>query len=119
MGFAAARGDRVVGLELLASPRLFARCFEVLLSFYAGEAAEPDGEALGTRAAEGGGFDAPEPFLEALLSAQASALATPGLGSELWLCGEGVEGCALVAGELLHLLAFPSRDGSGQGLREA
>jgi hypothetical protein len=107
----------VVGLELLASPRLFARCFEALLPFYAGESAKDDAEeALAPRAAEGGGFDAPEPFLEALLSAQASALATPGLGSELWLCGEGVEGCALLAGGLLHLLAFATRHGSGPGL---
>jgi hypothetical protein len=114
VGFAVARGDRMVALELLGSPRLFAHRFEVLLSFHAGESAEHVGqEPRAPRPAEAHGFDAPEPFLEALLLAQTSARPTPGLGSELWLCGEGVGGCALVAGSPLHLLAFPTRDGSG------
>ena len=112
LGFAAARGDELVGLELVSPPELFARCFATLLQLYASEAPEP-AEARADRAAQDLGFDAPEPFLEALLGAEALPRETPGLGSELWLAGEGVSGCALVAGSVLHLLAFPTREAGG------
>jgi hypothetical protein len=108
VGFVAARGDRVVGLELLGSPWLFAHCFSILMDFYPGALADDDAAPAPC------GFDAPEPFLEALLRAEASARPTAGLGSELWLCGEGLAGSALVAGALVHLLAFPT-PGLGAG----
>ncbi len=115
VGFAAARGDEILGLELLATPELFARSLATLLPFYAAEAPEEGATALAGQAPGGRGFDAPEPFLEALRAAEARPGATPGLGCELWLQGAGVAGCALVAGGVLHLVAFPSREAALPG----
>jgi len=53
-------------------------------------------------------FDAPEPFLLALAGARAEASASLGLGTDLRIEDDRVSACALVAGDVVHLTAFPA-----------
>ena len=53
------------------------------------------------------GFDAPEPFLEAVGRATYRTSASLGIGDDLRLEASDVEGCALVHGELVHATVFP------------
>lgn len=61
------------------------------------------------------GFDAFEPFLEALATAPVSAAPSLGLGSDLRIEGERLAGCALEHEGVVHLTAFPRRDEPGRG----
>lgn len=107
VGFVAAIGDEIVGAEIVGHPAVFASVFDRLLRAYAIDAvdasfvrrAEPDRTPR---------FDAPEPFLAALGAASGTVAPSLGLGQDLRLEGGGVCGCALVAGEVVHLTAFPS-----------
>ena len=131
VGFVAAIADEVVGLELLASPALFAASFARLAASYATNAV--DGVALRlarertetlrrrrvARAAwpddEPGQdpepsrprwYDAPEPFLAALSRAPFQRWPAKGLGWDLRLAGRGASGCALDWNGIVRLSAF-------------
>lgn len=105
VGFVAARGDAVVGLEAMGDPQLFASSLAALLRGYtAADAALRSWPAGRDRAAC---FEAPEPFLAALERACVLTAGAPGLGSDLRILGTGVAGCALEAGRIVHLTAFP------------
>lgn len=112
VGFVAAIGDEVVGLEAIGWPGVFASCFERLLSGYAIDAVdhafvrelEEQGEREARRVAR---FDAPEAFLAALADAPCHSGPSLGLGSDLRIEGGGVAGCALIEGAVVHLTAFP------------
>jgi hypothetical protein len=108
LGFVAMIGDTVAGIEAIGRPEVFASCFERLVDGYAIDAidhasmrASLGDAAFATR------FGEPEPFLEALRSAPARAAPSLGLGRDLRIDGPEVEGCALEAGELIHLSAYP------------
>jgi len=126
VGFVAAVGDRIVGLEVVGRRELFARVFRGLLGSYLVDALDhpvpphrtPSGRTGGLRARRGMSspshragaiaFDAPGPFLRALVRAPVKVGASIGLGEDVRVRGIGVEGCALFAGGLVHMLAFPS-----------
>jgi hypothetical protein len=108
VGFVAMIGDAVAGIEAIGRPEVFASCFERLVDGYAIDAIDNASmrESLGD-AAFATRFSEPESFLEALRSAPARAAPSLGLGEDLRIDGPDVEGCALEAGELLHLSAYP------------
>ncbi len=109
VGFVAAIGDEIVGAEVIGRPEVFARAFERLLHGYAIDAVDvaflrtaPEAQSSAPR-----GFDAPEEFLQALGDAEATSGPSLGEGEDVRLDGQGVAGCALVAGDVVHLTAFP------------
>jgi hypothetical protein len=110
VGFVAAIGDEVAGLEAIGREEVFARSFERLLRAYLIDAVDA-AHLRGREAQAAVRFEAPEPFLEALAAAPASERPSLGLGRDLRLRGGGVAGCALVHGPagpaaLVHLTAF-------------
>ena len=109
VGFVAAIGDTVVGLEIVGRPEPFARVFPTLVRGYAIDAVDAqwvrDRESTRPAARR---FDAPEPFLSALAAAPVTSGASLGLGDDLRLDAGGVAGCALAANDLVHLTAFPA-----------
>jgi hypothetical protein len=113
VGFVAAVGDEVVGLEAIGNPQVFAQQFESLLRSYAIDAIDAAGLKETTRAPAEQmlRFDSPEPFVQALTRARAASRPSLGLGEDLRIEGEGVLGCALADGQLVHVTAFP---GAGQ-----
>jgi hypothetical protein len=104
IGFIAAIGSEVVGLEVMADLEVFARSFDTLLRPYALEADAARGKP---DAVLDPLFDSPERFLAALGQSHAVESPTAGLGRGLRLVGPGLAGCALEAGEIVHLAAFP------------
>jgi hypothetical protein len=120
VGFVAAIGDEVVGMEAIGSPQVFAECFRALVRGYAidavdaafvrAPASEPGGGGPRFDVPEPGGrprFDVPEPFLAAVSRARLDARASLGLGQDLRLEDAEVAGCALACGGLVHATAFP------------
>jgi hypothetical protein len=107
VGFVAAIGDAIVGLEAVGRAEVFARAFPRLLESYAIDAVD----AAQLDASDESGahrFESPQAFLDALADAPARAGASLGMGADLRVASEWVEGCALVAeGALVHLTAFP------------
>ena len=110
VGFVAAIGDEVVGLEAVASPALLRSLFPKLLRGYAIDAidaalaADPSPPLRpGERRLR---FAAPEPFLHALSRARCRKARSLGAGEDLRLEGPGVSACALDAGGIAHLTAF-------------
>ncbi len=109
VGFVAAIGDEIVGLEAIGRGDVFARVFPTLLHAYAIDAV--DAEQVRERGARAC-FDRPEDFLAALASAPVHSGASLAMGQDLRLASDGVEGCALVAeGALVHLTAFAHVEG--------
>ena len=116
VGFVAAAGDEVLGLEAIGSPEVFAESFPRLLRGYAIDAVDAAFLREHDPAARPGAaqpppaprFDAPEPFLAALGAAPALASPSLGLGTDLRLAGPELAGCALVAGGVVHLTAYPA-----------
>jgi hypothetical protein len=108
VGFVAALGDEVVGLEAIGRPEVFARAFETLLRGYLIDAVDHALLSADRAPAGPARFDAPEPFLAALASAPGEARRSLGLGTDLRIDGAGVCACALVAGDVVHLTAFPA-----------
>ena len=108
IGFAAAIDDEIVGVELMADPGLFARSFSSLLRPYLADALSVDRGGVSPMALDPL-FNAPEEFLEALADARVTRRAGPtrGWGRPLRIAGGRISGCALEAGELIHLSAFP------------
>ncbi|MDH3213168.1 MAG: hypothetical protein OEM05_11845 [Myxococcales bacterium] len=104
VGFVAAIGDEIVGLEAIGRGDVFARAFPTLLHAYAIDAAD----AAQLREPGRLRFESPQAFLAAVASAPARSGASLGMGQDLRLESDAVEGCALVAnGALVHLTAFP------------
>ena len=109
VGFVAALGDEVVGMEAIGSPEVFAEKFRALVRAYAIDAVDAgfvrgrDGAPAGTRPR----FDAPEPFLAAAARAGLGVGASLGLGEDLRLEDVDVAGCALACGGLVHATVFP------------
>jgi hypothetical protein len=108
VGFVAVIGDEVAGIEAIGRPEVFAASFERLVDAYAVDALDHQAvrESLGKRA-PGAEFSEPEAFLEALRQAPVRSGPSLGLGQDLRLEGERLEGCALAAVELVHLTAYP------------
>ncbi len=109
VGFVAAIGDEIVGLEAIGRGDVFARVFPTLLHAYAIDAVDAEQvRERGPRAC----FDRPEAFLAALASATVHSGASLAMGQDLRLASDAVEGCALVAeGALVHLTAFAHVEG--------
>ncbi len=108
VGFVAAIGDEVAGLEAIGRPEVFAASFRSLLRSYAIDAVDSGLARDEAKQRPGHRFDAPEPFLEALRGAERTWNSSLGLGSDLRLQGAGVEACALACEGLVHLTAFPA-----------
>ena len=107
VGFVASIGDAVAGLEVVGRPEVFARTFQALLRAYLVDALDPAGEPVGPSH-----FDAPDPFLSAVASASTSQGPSLGLGEDVRLASRRIAGCALFAGGLVHLTAFPASHGA-------
>ena len=109
VGFVTCIGEEVAGIEGIGRPEVFAQAFPGLLRGYLIDAIDQS-LVRGRRAAAGAAarFDGPEPFLAALTEAQAEASASLGLGTDLRIEDGRVSACALVAGEVVHLTAFPA-----------
>jgi hypothetical protein len=108
VGFVAVHGEDVLGLEVIGLAAVFADRFEGLVRSYAIDAIDA---ALGERDRERPlfGHASPEAFLAALGRAPVERGPSLGVGDDLRIDGEGVAGCALVAGEVIHLTAFPAQ----------
>jgi hypothetical protein len=112
VGFVAAAGDEILGLEAIGSPVVFQEVFARLLRGYAIDAV--DVGFLREREAHGGPrppaprFDAPEPFLAAVAAAPVRPSPSLGLGTDLRVEGDELAGCALVDGTVVHLTAYPA-----------
>jgi len=109
VGFVAAIGDEVVGVECVGEPDLFARCFPHLLRSYTIDAV--DHAFLRSRRGEAPppSFDAPEEFLAAVAEAPFHTGPSLGAGQDVRIEGERVAGCALADDGIVHLMAFPQR----------
>jgi hypothetical protein len=112
VGFVASIGDEIAGLEAVGRPELFERLFPALVRAYLIDAIDvalvEERRVRGEPEARAPRFDGPEPFLAALARARAAAHPSLGLGDDLRLEGAGVSGCALAAGDVVHMTAFPS-----------
>jgi len=113
VGFVASIGEEIVGMEAIGRPYAFARAMPGLLQSYLIDAVDhalvrERNLAGATSRRSAPGFDAPEPFLDALRAAEGTTSPSLGLGLDLRLHGPRVAGCALVEGEVVHLTAFAS-----------
>lgn len=117
VGFVAATGDEILGLEAIGSPEVFHEAFPRLLRGYAIDAVDAAflrehearaDDAPRPSAACAPRFDAPEPFFEALAASPVLASPSLGLGTDLRLDGAALAGCALVHDALVHLTAYPA-----------
>lgn len=111
VGFVAAIGDEVAGLEVIGRPEVFAADFHALLRAYAIDAVDAPivRELAGPREAGASPrFEDPAAFLDALATAGGSRGPSLGLGEDLRLQGESVAGCALLHEGIVHLTAFPA-----------
>lgn len=110
MDFVACIGDEIAGAEAIGRPEVFRASFQALLRAYAiaaVDAALVKEREAGPRASRPR-FEAPEPFPAALAQAPFTRGRSLGLGDDLRLEGQGVAGCALVHGALVHPTAFPA-----------
>jgi ARG/rhodanese/phosphatase superfamily protein len=109
VGFIACIGEEVVGLEAIGRPEVFEKAFPGLVRGYLIDAID---HALlrqeRPRTSSVPRFDAPEVFLTALANAPAEARPSLGMGADLRIEDSRVHACALVAGDVVHLTAFPS-----------
>ncbi len=110
VGFVAVAGGEIVGLEAIGRPDVFAERFEGLVRSYAIDAIDA---ALGQRERGRPQHDSPEAFLAAVARARVETGPSLGLGLDLRIEGADVAGCALVAGQVVHLTAFPSQPAQG------
>lgn len=108
LGFVAAVGDGIAGLEAVGRPDLFTRTFPSLLRAYAIDAIEAiEGHVPALEEAHAARYRGPEPFVTALASVPAGCGPSLGLGDDLRFDAAGLRGCALVAGDVIHATAFP------------
>lgn len=132
MGFVAAIGDEITGVELLCDPALFRLAFSRLASGTVIDAIdhsalelgrareaqrarrravdpwldEPLPEASGASETPRPRYDAPEPLLAALARARSERRPSRGLGDDLRLEGRSVMACALDWHGIVHLSGF-------------
>ncbi len=112
VGFVAAIGDQIVGLEVVASPALLRALFGRLVRAHALDALDsafvedPIDEKERAAVERVRCFQEPEGFLGALARAAFHRAPSIGVGNDLRLAGPGVAGCALEAGGIAHLSAF-------------
>jgi hypothetical protein len=99
LGFVAALGDAVVGLEVVGRADVFAHAQPALLAPYARAAAAP---AL-LQGFETTPPESPEALIEAAMAADCIEEPAFGLGEALRLHGRGVVGRGLAHGDVLHL----------------
>ena len=92
VGFIAAVGDDVVGLEAMGDTEVFARSFATLLRPYTFDALDAALASRTSRIALDPPCDSPEPFLDALRNSSALARPTSGLGRNLLLRLRGWQG---------------------------
>ena len=104
IGFVAGIGDEIAGAELIGRTDVFASCFERLVDSYAIDAV--DAAQLKEPLSSAAPIREPEVFLEDLARAEVLAAPSLGLGRDLRLRGERVEGCALDADGIVHLTAY-------------
>jgi hypothetical protein len=103
VGVVALRRGRLLGVELASHPRSWA---SLAPRSTAGYAAAADGE---TGAHPAGGLPGAADWIERLAAARVVSRPARGIGLDLALLGEGIEGGALWHdGRALHLVAFPS-----------
>lgn len=105
LGFVAAIGDEIAGLEAVGRPAVFARIFASLLRAYAIDAVEAIG--LGPSREHDARYRGPDPFVTALAALPAGAGPSLGIGEDLRFDAAGLRGCALVASDVIHVTAFP------------
>ena len=106
LGFVAAIGDAIAGLEAVGRPGVFTRLFPSLLGAYAIDAIEAAGSVTSHAATPR--YRGPEPFVTALAGVSAGSAPSLGIGEDLRFEAAGLRGCALVAGDVIHLTAFPA-----------
>lgn len=110
VGFVAAIGDEVAGVEAVGRPDVFLAEFQALLHAYAIDAIDAAlVRDLEGRRSDAPYFEDPAAFLEALAGARITSTPSLGLGRDLRLRGVCVAGCALTCEGLVHLTAFPER----------
>jgi ARG and Rhodanese-Phosphatase-superfamily-associated Protein domain len=102
VGFVAAMGGEIAGMEVLGRAETFARIFPALLRSYAIDAVEADETPLGTP-----DDAACVAFLDALVHAPASTGASLGHGRDHRLQGDRLSGCALTWRGVVHAVAWP------------
>jgi hypothetical protein len=109
VGFVAAIGGEIVGVEAIGRPDVFAASFQSLLRAYAIDAL--DRGLLEAAKQESGAkprFDEPGAFLAALANASVRETDSLGLGADLRIDTKEVAACALASDGLVHLTAFPN-----------
>jgi hypothetical protein len=107
VGFIASSADEIVGLEVIGRPEVFAPAYTRLLYGYAIDAVDHDLLNAMPGAREDHRFESPEAFFAALGAAQVRVGSTHGTGRDLRIEDPRVAGCALLAGDIVHLTAFP------------
>jgi len=126
VGFVAAVGDRMVGLEVVGGTGLLAELFPRLLRAHAIDALDAeeasDAPPRGWLARWGPrpvpacpAPDRPAALLVALSRAECTRSPSLGLGDDLRLEAGPVTGCALDAGGIVHLTAFVDPDAAPPG----
>lgn len=115
LGFVAAIDGEVVGMELIGDPAVYAASFPRLIDAYLIDALDEADSAAAATA------KTPDPlaFVAAVRAAQATSGPSLGLGEDLRLRSDAVEGSALVAGEVVHLTAAPRSDESSRPRRRS
>lgn len=116
VGFVAAIGDGVAGLEVVGRPEVFECVASRLVEAYAIDALDPRAAHRGAprrwlrrgeEARRPARFESPEGFLDAVATAPASSVPSLGVGEDVRIEGGEVTGCALAWERLVHLTAFP------------
>ena len=103
VGFVAAIDGEVVGMEVIGAPEVYARSFTRLLDAYLIDAVEEGADKSESKTAD------PTAFLAKVREARTTSGPSLGLGEDLRLRSDSVEGAALVAGQVVHLTAAPAR----------
>ncbi len=101
VGFVAAIDGDVVGMELIGDAAVYAQSFVRLLDAYLIDALEDAADKVASKTAD------PVAFLAGVRETRATSGPSLGLGEDLRLRSDAVEGAALVAGEVVHLTAAP------------
>ena len=107
VGFVAAIGDEIVGVEVIGRPEVFAASYPTLVRSYAIDAVD-QGLVKETERSAAARFIEPAEFLAALANAPVRESESLGMGTDLRAATRQVEACALASGGLVHLTAFPT-----------
>jgi hypothetical protein len=105
LGFVAAINDELVGLEAIGAASAFTRMYPSLLDAYATDALYARERAR--RRALQPSAD-PSAFIARVRKASTTSAPSLGLGVDVRISGDQLEGCALVTDGLVHLTASPA-----------